>query len=48
MARMQLLVQVERDTDGFGYFDNIQEERVFLPFCWMEEGMVAPSKVSTI
>ncbi len=44
MARLQLVVEVVRDS-GFGYFDDIQAEQVYLPFCWMEEGMVSPSKV---
>ena len=46
MGRFQLNALIERDTGGFGYFDAISEERVFLPFAWMEEGVEGPSEVS--
>ena len=46
MGRFQLNALIERDTGGFGYFDAISEERVFLPFAWMDEGVEGPSEVS--
>ena len=45
MGRFQLNALIERDTGGFGYFDAISEERVFLPFAWMDEGVEGPSEV---
>ena len=45
LGRFQLNALIERDTGGFGFFDNISEERVFLPFAWMEEGVEGPSEV---
>ena len=47
MGRFQLNALIERDTGGFGYFDAISEERVFLPFAWMDEGVEGPSEAST-
>ena len=44
LARLQLNVMAEKNN-GFGYFDNIQEERVVLPFAWLEEGVLGPSEV---
>ena len=46
LGRFQLNALIERDTGGFGFFDDISEERVFLPFAWMEEGVEGPSEVS--
>lgn len=43
MARMQMVVELKKDS-GFGYFDNIQDDSVFFPFCWIEEGIPGPSK----
>ena len=45
LGRFQLNALIERDTGGFGFFDDISEERVFLPFAWMEEGVEGPSEV---
>ncbi len=44
MARMQLVVEVRRDS-GFGYFDGIQDDVVYLPFCWLDEGLTGPDEV---
>ena len=48
MGRFQLNALIERDTGGFGYFDAISEERVFLPFAWMDEGVEGPSEVGIL
>ena len=42
----QLNALIQRDTGSFGYFDDISEERVFLPFAWMDEGVEGPSEVT--
>ena len=42
---MQLNVIVEK-ANAFGYFKNIGQERVYLPFAWLEEGVPEPSEVS--
>ena len=45
LARLQLNVIVEKNNI-FGYFENILDNRVYLPFAWLEEGVAEPSDVS--
>ena len=45
LARLQLNVIVEK-SNIFGYFENILDDRVYLPFAWLEEGVAEPSDVS--
>jgi hypothetical protein len=42
---LQLNVIVEKDSGGFGFFDNISEDSVVIPFGWIEEGVLGPSDV---
>ena len=44
LARLQLNVMAEKNN-GFGYFDAMAEDRVVLPFAWLEEGVLGPSEV---
>jgi hypothetical protein len=30
----------------FKYFENISQDKVYLPFAWLEEGVAKPSEVS--
>lgn len=46
LARIQMNVEIVKRS-GFGYFDNIREERVVLPFAWVEEGIEGPSQIMT-
>ena len=43
-ARLQMNVAVEK-SDGFGWFDKINQEQIYLPVLWFEEGIGGPSKV---
>lgn len=36
---------IAEKNDGFGWFDNIQNEKVYLPIMWLEEGLSGPSQV---
>ena len=45
LARLQMNVIVDKHN-GFGYFDNIADDKVYLPFGWLEEGVLGPSDVS--
>ena len=44
LARLQLNVMIERD-DGFNWFSNIAQDKVYLPVLWLEEGVDGPSEV---
>ena len=44
LARLQMNVIIEKN-DGFGWFENIESEKVFLPAMWLEEGVSGPSEV---
>ena len=43
-ARLQMNVAVEK-SDGFGWFDKINHEKIYLPVLWFEEGIGGPSQV---
>eukprot|EP00095_Tigriopus_kingsejongensis_P008733 maker-scaffold683_size112676-snap-gene-0.13 protein:Tk08733 transcript:maker-scaffold683_size112676-snap-gene-0.13-mRNA-1 annotation:"scavenger receptor class b member 1" len=43
MAQFQMNVKIEKNN-GFGFFDNINSQEVVLPFCYLKEGVVSPSK----
>ena len=43
-ARLQMNVAVEK-SDGFGWFDKINQEKIYLPVLWFEEGIGGPSQV---
>ena len=43
-ARLQMNVAVEK-SDGFGWFDKINQEKIYLPVLWFEEGIGGPSEV---
>ena len=32
--------------DGFKWFENIQDDKIFYPFMWLDEGISGPSTVS--
>ena len=42
LARLQLNVMVEK-YDGFEWFSNISQDKVYLPVVWLEEGVSGPS-----
>ena len=43
-ARLQMNVVAERNN-GFEWFDKINQEKVYLPVLWFEEGVAGPSEV---
>lgn len=43
-ARLQMNVVVEK-SDGFGWFDKINQEKIYLPALWFEEGIGGPSEI---
>ena len=44
LARLQLNVMVEKN-DGFKWFSNISQDKVYLPVVWLEEGVSGPSDI---
>lgn len=44
LARLQMNVKIEKH-DGFGWFQNIAQDELYLPFMWLEEGVHGPSEV---
>ena len=44
-ARLQMNVEVNRN-DGFGWFNNIKQEKIYIPVLWFAEGISGPSKVN--
>lgn len=43
LARLQMNVVVEKDS-GFQWFDSVMNNVTYLPFMWLEEGVVGPSE----
>ena len=44
LAKLQLNVVVEKN-DGFGWFDNINQDKIYVPVLWFEEGVSELSEV---
>ena len=37
-ARLQMNVVIDKNS-GFGYFDEIQKDKIVFPFLWIEDGV---------
>ena len=44
LAKLQLNVVVEKN-DGFGWFDYINQDKIYVPVLWFEEGVSELSEV---
>ena len=44
LAKLQLNVVVEKN-DGFGWFENINQDKIYVPVLWFEEGVSELSEV---
>ena len=45
LARLQMNVLIDK-FDGFGWFENVAQDKTYLPVLWLEEGVTGPSEVS--
>lgn len=43
LARLQMNVEITK-RDGFGYFESIQDDLLYYPLGWIEEGITGPSE----
>ena len=43
-ARFQMNVIIDKN-DGFDWFNNIMEDKIYYPFMWLDEGISGPSEV---
>ena len=44
LAKLQMNLLIQR-KDGSGFFEDINQEEIYYPFAWIQEGIPGPSEV---